>query len=197
MDNDIDKSWERFLNPEVLRTNLIVASLYITAFEMLKESIIDRIKNFFIDGFDESGWIINDKYRSEVLGLNRSPVYASLQWLKNRDVINEDDIANFNDIKNCRNEIVHEITTYISNGSKIDPLPLFSKITDLLLKIEKWWIINVEIPVNPDFDDKDIDEEGIVPGGIITLRLLSDIALGTEKESKFYYNELMKQNKDT
>lgn len=195
MDNEIEKSWERFLNPEILRANLIVASLYITAFEMLKESIIGRIKDFFTDGFNENGWIINERYRSEVLCLNSSPLYSSLLWLKNMDAITDDDIENFNEIKNCRNDLAHEITNFISKGPNIDPLPLFSKITNLLFKIEKWWIINVEIPTNPDFDGKDVNEEGIVPGPIMTLRLLTDIALGTEKESKFYYNEFMKQKK--
>ncbi|GAI47696.1 unnamed protein product, partial [marine sediment metagenome] len=65
-----------------------------------------------------------------------------------------------------------------------------------LHKIEKWWILNVEIPTNPDLDGMEIDKEGIVPGQIMTLRLLLDIALGTEKESKFYYNEFIKREKD-
>ncbi len=193
MDKNVELSWERFLNPEILRTNLIVASLYITAFEILKDSIIGHTHDFFTDGFDESGWIINDRYKSEVLSLNKSPLYASLEWLKNMNVINEADIDNFNEIKNCRNELVHEIANFISKGPNIDPLPLFSKITDLLYKIEKWWILNVDIPTNPDFDGKDFDEGGIVPGSIMTLHLLTDIVLGAERESKFYYNEFIKQ----
>ena len=67
---------------------------------------------------------------------------------------------------------------------------------DLLHKIEKWWILNVEIPTNPDLDRMEISEEGIVPGQIMTLRLLLDIALGAENESKFYYNEFIKREKD-
>jgi len=193
MDEAIEKTWERFLNPEMLRTNLIVASLFITSFEMLKDSIIGRIKNFFINGFNDDGWIISDEYKTKVLALNKSPLYASLEWLKNNDVIDDHDIQRFNDIKKCRNEISHEIDKFISEGIKNDPLPLFGQMTDLLYKIEKWWILNVEIPTNPDFDNQEIDEQGIMPGKIITLRLLSDIALGSEEESKFYYNEFIKR----
>ena len=43
MDNDSQAKWERFLDPEVLRPNLILASVYIAAFEVLKNSIIDRL----------------------------------------------------------------------------------------------------------------------------------------------------------
>lgn len=191
--NEDDKiKWERFLNPEILRTNLIVCSLFITAFEMLKDSIIERVKEFFINGFDKNGWIISEKYKTEVLALSKSPLHASLEWLKKLDVIDDKDIEIFNEIKNCRNELAHEIANFISKGIKNDPLPLFGHMTDLLYKIEKWWIVNVEIPTNPDFDGTGIDEEGIMPGKIMTLRILADIALGSEEESKFYYNEIIK-----
>lgn len=196
MDDDIRVSWERFLNPEILRTNLIVASLFITAFEMLKDSIIGHIRDFFTNGFNENGWIIDDKYKTEVLSKNKSPLYASLAWLKDMNVIDDNDIEKFNKVKDCRNELSHEIVNFVSKGPKNDPLPLFSEMIDLLHKIEKWWILNVEIPTNPDLDGREIDEEGIVPGQIMTLRLLLDIALGTENESKFYYNEFIKREKD-
>lgn len=196
MDDDVRVSWERFLNPEILRTNLIVASLFITAFEMLKDSIIGRIRYFFTNGFDENGWIIDNKYKTEVLSKNKSPLYASLAWLKDMNVIDDNDIETFNKVKDCRNELAHEIVNFISKGPKNNPLPLFSKMIDFLHKIEKWWILNVEIPTNPDLDGVEISEEGIVPGQIMTLRLLLDIALGAENESKFCYNEFIKREKD-
>lgn len=194
MSNDTNISWERFLNPEILRTNLIIASLYIAAFEMLKDSIIERIRSFFTNGFDESGWIVSKDYEVKVLSLNKSPVYASLEWLKNMEVVEDQDIDDFNKIKNCRNELAHEITSFVSKGARIDPLPLFSTMTELLHKIEKWWILNVEIPTDPEFDDEEINEEEILPGKVMILRLLTDIALGSEEESKFYYTEFNKRN---
>ncbi len=192
MKNNVDLSWERFLNPETLRTNLIAASIFITAFEMLKDSIIGHIRDFFTHGFSENGWIISADYKNKVLSLNKSPLYASLEWLKSMNAIDDKDIEEFNEIKDCRNEIVHEMASFISEGTKIDPLPLFPRMTRLLDKVEKWWIVNVEIPTSPDPIEHEIDEDGIIPGPIMTLRLLIDIALGTEEESKFYYNELIK-----
>lgn len=43
MDNNNQTKWERFPDPEVLRPNLILASVYIAAFEILKNSIIERL----------------------------------------------------------------------------------------------------------------------------------------------------------
>lgn len=197
MKEDIRISWERFLNPDALRTNLIVASLYITAFEMLKESIIERPKEMFLEGYDVNGIIIGEEYNRKVLSLNKSPLYASLLWLKNMEAINDNDIRTFDKIRKCRNDITHEIINYISKGAKTNPLPLFNLTIDLLHKIEKWWILNIEILINPDFNGKEINEDDIVPGKIMTLRLLLDIALGSEEESRFYYDEFIKKHEST
>lgn len=196
MSDDIWKSWERFLKPENLKANLIILSLFITSYEILKDSIITRIRNFYTNGFNEKGWIVNKEYQTEVKSLNKSLLYASLEWLKNMKAIDDNDIEEFNEIKKCRNELAHEIVNFITRGSTINPLPLFPKMINLLDKIEKWWILNVEIELNPNLNDKEIDEKGIVPGPIIMLRVLMDIALGNEKESRFYYNGFKEQEKN-
>ena len=108
-------------------------------------------------------------------------------------IINDNDLAEFENIKKCRNELAHEFSAFIFTGPKIDPLPLFPKILALLSKIETWWIVNVEIPTNPDFAGENIDENNIIPGPIMTLRLLTDIALGPDKESKYYYEFIKKK----
>lgn len=197
MDEQIRKSWENFLNPEVLRPNLIMASLYIAAFEMLKDTIVERIRDFYITGFDKSiekdgGWLVDPRYQSDVLSRNRSPVYASLDWLKESGAVDDQDIATFERTKECRNELVHRIFRMLSDGLPADLPERFADIIALLDKIERWWIVNVEIPVNPDFDHQQIDEARIMPGRIMGLRALLDIALGSERESKFYINEFLK-----
>jgi len=53
MNKKNEVSWERFLNPDSLKTNLILSSLFITIFEMLKDSIISPIKDFYTDGFKD------------------------------------------------------------------------------------------------------------------------------------------------
>jgi len=48
----------------------------------------------------------------------------------------------------------------------------------LLRKIGVWWVVNVEIPTNPDFDGQEIDEAGIVPGAVLSLQMLIEVASG-------------------
>lgn len=190
MDAKVQASWERFLHPETLRQNLLVSSMFIAAFEILKESIVDRIKGFYTTGFDQTGWRIDPKYEAEVLSRSKSPVYASLDWLKEHEVIDEKDIEGFDNVRKCRNEIAHGLFKVVVEGIGPERAEMFAEMIRILRKIEVWWVVNVEIPTNPDFDGQEIDEDGIVPGPLISLQLMLDIALGTGKaDPDYYYKE--------
>ncbi len=80
-------------------------SVYIAAFEVLKIAIVERIRNFYFPGFGENAPRIDPKYQAEVLAKNKSPVYASLDWLKESRVINDDDMATFERVKGLRNDL--------------------------------------------------------------------------------------------
>lgn len=195
MDPKVRQSWEEFLNPEVTRPRLIAASIYIAGFEALKDSVVGRIRDFFWTGFDESGDKIDPKYQSDVLARNRSPSYASLEWLKEMHAIDDGDLAAFDRVKACRNTLAHKLfSTLGSEGLPPDFEQCFNDMVALLRKIEVWWITNVEIPTNPDYDGQDIDEGGIVPGPVMSIQLLWDIALGDDERSRFYYNEFHKRS---
>lgn len=195
MDPNVKRSWEEFLNPEVMRPRLIAASIYIAGFEALKDAVIGRIRDFFWNGFDESGDKIDPKYKSDVLARNKSTVYASLDWLKGMDAINEADVETFNRVKACRNTLAHNLLSTLGSEGLPDGFDeCFTEMVRFLRKIEVWWITNVEIPTDPDFDGRDVDEEGIVPGSIMTIQLLCDIALGDREQSRFYYDEFRKQS---
>ena len=166
MENNIQENWERFLNPNELRSNMILAAIYIAAFEILKNSIIERIRDFYITGFDTNDWIVDPKYKESVLSRNKSPLYASLNWLKESKVITDEDIKVVNKVKETRNLLAHEITKMLAEGLPSNFVERFDELVFLLDKIEKWWIVNVEIPINPDLAgmEDEIDEDEIIPG---------------------------------
>lgn len=190
MDPKVRQSWEEFLNPEVTRPRLIAASIYIAGFEALKDSVVGRIRSFFWTGFDKSGDKIDPKYQSDVLARNRSPVYASLEWLKEMHAIDAGDVAAFDRVKACRNTVAHKLFSALgSEGLPPDLEQCFSVMLALLRKIEVWWITNVEIPTNRDYDGSEIDEDGIVPGPVMSMQLLMDIAVGDDERSRLYHDE--------
>ena len=194
MDDDVKKAWENFLNPDILRSNLTVASLYITAFEILKASIIDKIKDFYAIGFDQNDYVINEKYEIEVLSKNKSPLYASLSWLKEMSAIDDSDLEIFESIKNKRNKLAHEMPSLLQTQAILDISDNFRSLIELLHKIGVWWVREVEIPTDPDFDNLEVDSKEIMSGSTIMLQLMLDIALGSEEESEFYFKEFIKKS---
>ncbi len=187
MDSETQTSWEDFLNPDVMRNRLIAASIYIAGFEGLKDAIIERVREFFGTSLNNE---ISPKYKSEVLSRNRSEKFACIDWLNEMAVIDKADVDTFDRLNACRNRLAHELFSFLgTRGMPPDFEQCFQEMVALLRKIEVWWIVNVEIPTNPDFDGKEIDEDEIMPRSLIRLQLLCDIALGDEKKSQFYFEE--------
>ena len=58
--------WERFLDPEVVVRSLFLATMFITTFEILKDSVVDRIRDFYATGRDENGPSVGPEYQSQV-----------------------------------------------------------------------------------------------------------------------------------
>jgi len=193
MDKDPRVTWENFLNPDVLRPSLMLASIYIATYEILKDSVIGRIRDFFVSGFDGTKEIIDSRYTIEVLNKNKSPLYASLEWLREIEAITDDDIAMFEKVKQRRNDIAHEISQMLSEGLPADFSDRFNNMVYLLDKIERWWIVNFEIQINPDLMKLEIKKDEIVPGPIAGLRMMIDVALGSEEKSRYYFNEFLKK----
>lgn len=66
----------------------------------------------------------------------------------------------------------------VTGQTESDHASQFPVLVALLRKVEVWWVINVEIPTNPDYDGKEIDEAGIVPGAVLSLQMLIEVASG-------------------
>jgi hypothetical protein len=193
MNADIDKNWEEFLNPEILRPRLTQAALFIVAFELLKSTIVDRTRAFFNDGVDAKG--NQSPEYARILPKNSSRVHASLDWLLEQGAIASEDLATFSDVKSCRNRLAHELVDVLSTGLPPEFDARFADLVTLLRKIEVWWIVEVDVPTNPEFDGQSVDEDGIVPGPIWGLQLIHEIVLGSPERSRFYYEEFRRRTR--
>lgn len=180
------ENWQQFLNPEVLRDKVISASMFLIAHELLIESIVGRIKFFYLDGFYKNESKDSEDYANEVLTLNKSPTYASLEWLKTHEVINDDDLQKFERVKVVRNALAHQLSSIVTKGADFNHVEAFDEVLELIRKIEVWWIVNFEIALNSDFDDKEIDVEGIVPGPILSIQIMLKVLSGDESLFNYY-----------
>ena len=188
MDEKVKASWERVLHPTTLKKNIITASIFSMGFEMLKNSIVEKIKGFFTNGFDENGMIVSAEYKEKVLVLNRSPLYASLTWLRDMGAIDDEDLEKFEYIKRCRNTLAHEMLTFASSGIDFDVTETFEEMVGLLKKIEIWWFVNLDMAIDPEAYPEDLDLEQVTPGPVWGLQMLIVVALGSEDEAQKYYN---------
>lgn len=179
--SDHVRRWEELLNPDITRERLISASLYIAAYEILKKSICDRIRDFYCFGFGVTGDLIDSKYQSEVLARNRSRLYASLSWLQENDVLDASDIEAFEKVKAARNVLAHNLQGLVLGELPPSHVALFPELVRLIRKIEIWWVVNVEIPTNPDYDGQEILEEHVVPGPVIMLQIMQEVASGNSE----------------
>lgn len=185
------EQWEKLLNPKMLRHNLINTSIFISAYELCKTYIVDQPRTFFSDFWKQEEERLSLEYKEEVLSLAKSPLEASLLWFKSMNAIDDNDIEKFNQARQLRNKLAHDLPKYISDPScEIEPLA-FKGLIEVTHKIGAWWILNFELPINPDFSDKEVDESGIKVGTVLMIQMMMDIAYGNEPEEGYYYKEML------
>ncbi|WP_326982341.1 hypothetical protein VUJ46_19485 [Chryseobacterium sp. MYb264] len=177
--------WLKFLNPDEVKNELISASLYIMSYDVLINTIVEKIKDFYTDGHDGKKFTLSSAYRRDVKGLcKKDIILASLLWLKKNEVITEEEIELVKIFKTHRNEIAHEIMYFLTDSSKSIKSEYIEEIKKINFKILKWWFIEVEMQVNEDLSKLKIEEldfNQVLIMGMLPLNMASNILID-EKE---------------
>ena len=193
---DTRDAWAAFLNPEVVRAKLIAAGLFLVAHEMLINSIKRHPLSFFADCWTAKGPAPSKKYSSKVLALDpkgkMDALRGSIAWLRMMDAISENDEQAFRIVNDARNDLAHEMAAMLGGSKPPEFADHFATLMALVDKIERWWIVNVEIPTNPDFDHQNIEEAGIVSGPAWIMHMLGEVALGNDDEAWDLHRKLNK-----
>lgn len=176
--NQYEERWERFLDPTVVAPSLFIATMFVTTFEILKDAIISRVRDFYLIGFSANEDQISKEYSKNVLSRNKSKVYASLDWLIEQNAIDQSDLETFEKLKTTRNLLAHELFQVVTGQVESNHQEQFNTLIDLLRKIEVWSIVNFEMEINSDYADQEINQEEIVPGRILSLQMLMHVATG-------------------
>jgi hypothetical protein len=196
--SDNQKSWEKFLNPDSLRSNIKLISIFICFFEMFKDGMIDKPRMLFanIESFDvEQGKIVyevSDGYKKEVLSKSKYLDEATLFWFKENEAIDDVDIEKYHKIRKYRNDLTHNMIEFLTLHDKEFDENTLNDLIDLYSKIEKWWFKYFELSVQPEILPDGTDPDEVIPGPMLTIRLMLEIALGAEPTEGFYYKEFMK-----
>lgn len=179
----MNSQWEDSLNPDVVRRRFATAGLYLVAHEMLVASIKEPILEFFSEKWSENkGWHRSEKYRREVLALDpkgkEDTLRGSIRWLEKMEVIDANDLEIIEELTQARNIFAHELRNVISTGKMPEFVKIFPKIVSLVTKIDRWWVINVEMAVDDQWANKEVEPENVTPGTTLLLQFLEQIALG-------------------
>jgi hypothetical protein len=167
----------KFLNPGAIKSSLMLSALYLAAYELLKDAIIDNIREFFSFEYKDGKAIPDGQYKNEVLQVHKDLLCASCLWLKRNGVITASEIEEIENIRRHRNQVAHELPRLLVDPDLNLNVGYFLRIRELLDKIEIWWVTNVEIPSNPDFDGLEVNETDIQPGRAIALDYMISVAL--------------------
>lgn len=194
--------WENLLNPDVLRQRFVRSGLFLLAHEMLENAIVNRLHDFYSDSWTaENGWEESEQYKEKVLSLvpkGKSVRWrSSIAWLQKMGAIDDNDAQRIHKLTDERNRLAHELRDVIGGSRSHDFDQLFPELAELVLKIDRWWVINVEIATDPDLMDKEIDEAEVQPGSAILLRMLTQIALGEDDEAWAYYKDFVAERGGT
>lgn len=183
--NDRLDATEASLDPEVARSRLVLASLFIATFEALKGAIIKPPLAFFANRYTASGPEESEKYKRVVLARHRSKVAATLMFLRDEmDALTEDDLKAYDRIRTCRNEVAHDLLNIAWNrGLPSGFAERFTEMVDLMRKVDRWWFENVEMATNDDIP-RDTDPSAALSGTDFILRVITKVALAPEPESR-------------
>ena len=201
LDQKYLQNWDKFLNPEKLKDSLIKASLFLSAYEILKVSIIGRLRGFYA-----YEWRINEKtgeliekvsksYKEKVITLYpKDEFHACCLWFKDQEAINESDLKEIAKARKHRNEIAHELPKFISKIDYNIDRQILDRLVEVVKKVDTWWIFEVEIPTNPDFSVADmdkIDSNTVIGGNTIFLNTILSIFEGDDSQLKEIHALLM------
>lgn len=106
MEVEVKQQWMNVLDPVRLKPNLELISLYITLYEMLEDTIIQKPRDFYtlIDEVDEARYkahVLNlyDPEKCPLIRRSSKVLISSLLWWNSLEAISEEDIEVFSHCK--------------------------------------------------------------------------------------------------
>lgn len=189
---EVDQLWKNLFDMEVLKDSIQMVALYITVYELLESTVVSKPKDFFtLVEWDEQA---KKEYKEHVLSLydskaipgingRRKDIISSLLWFKQSGAIDDDDIQVFVASKKLRNTLAHQMfNAIVEGGAKLTEQ--FAMMYALFCKIEKWWILEIEVPISGEYEPDQIDADGVMSGNMVVLSVIMDI-LANNSNAKY------------
>jgi hypothetical protein len=167
----------RLFDKETLKNRIARSGVFLIAFDFLKSALIRKIKWFITYGGSAS----TELYVQEVLARDpqKDPLIASARWFQGRGVLTNEDVTLIIRFRDHRNVIAHELPNILFDTKFDGGLEIMFNLYTLLDKVEKWWILEIEVPTDPDFAGTEISPSDI-SASADTVKLLMRIVYDLE-----------------
>ncbi len=176
MDEYADKLQAK-LAPDMVALTLIRAGCFLSAYELIKSEVVNKVHDFFWCGFEDGKNLYDEiQYRQAVLSRNQKSKYrASCAWLVEMEALTADQVSALEEVHSHRHMIAHELPKLLVD-------PDFEVRSDLLLaavecvrSLGVFWG-SIEVQTDPYWDGKDVDYDDIKSGSFLLMEYLISIA---------------------
>jgi hypothetical protein len=187
---------KKMLDSESLRINLMLCSLYLSAYEILKSSIIEGVADLLVylpepqtlEDLESKGILEvpgfesyhEDSVRSysalveryeEALGIGFDQrgwrgFIPSCMWLQGEGVLTHEDVECLRQVRAHRNEVAHELPSLLVSKGAGVNLGHLEQIIRITKKIDPFFA-RVNTDIAPEIPDEDIMSLGVMILGLI------------------------------
>ena len=198
MTDEANNQWvEELPNPDTMKTKFVMMGLFMVAHELLEDCIKHAPLFFFADEWEGGKTVPSTKYKVDVLSLDPKGKgdarRGSIEWLKRMSVIDDSDAISIREVTNLRNTLAHEMRYIVSGMSEMPDLgKWFTKVLDLVTKIERWRFYAIEMALLWDSDGRirdtrgvlhDLEDEESSSNLVSAMQVLCKVALGNHDEA--------------
>lgn len=191
--NDTIQSFENICDMSTLQTHLSAIALFIGMYEKMIDMIEERVEAFLCDDYiaaqnNHLKCVHNDLYRKYIKNRpvdekgNKNSLKATMLWYVDVGAITQKDYDTFLHLKKLRDSYVHQMTDHIWNGLTEDNSRDLIALLELFIKLDQWWINEVEIPLSAEDVPEDYDREAVSSMALSTFLMMIQILYAGKSE---------------
>lgn len=154
-----DQKLHNISDKETLQSNLTFIALFVGMYEDFADRVQQRVELLLCDrAYVDSrnrlrvakGKAYNEIIRKrQVDGRgHRDILKASVLWLVDQKVIAKEEYETFLELKTLRNRLTHQMSQVVWDGLQKEEIEKLMVLFDLYEKVDRWWLDEVELPVN-------------------------------------------------
>lgn len=156
------------LSPAELNRNLVYAGLFLVAFELVRELVINRVKGFYANTTFGPGMLFRT-YEQDVLARHKHAFEASLLFLRDHfEAISPDDVMAIQALREHRNVIAHELPRILPIMDPSENERLLLRAREALFRLSNFWVF-IDIGADPEFKSKALDWKQIAGEDLMLL----------------------------